>query len=233
MQYLLWSTSYSQYCSTKSRTALRLAESRNVCTHAKACFFFFFWFCGFSMPDYWLLCIDMYLIYHTHTLTLTRWCFSTSVFPKMWKAFLYSRMSHFMFGWQSLILFCDDAYCSVWCKSTFQLDAIFFFFFLNNITTQRSPRPTQLHTADLQSCPRLRCADDVKGATSLTSVSLLLPIRPASLCNVFVCGWGKKKKTKQSTVWRIALPVEPFFKRRKIWFIRLGDPGRDLGCVRR
>lgn len=130
MQYLLWSTSYSQYCSTKSRTALRLAESRNVCTHAKACFFFFlFFFCGFSMPDYWLLCIDMYLIYHTHTHTLARWCFSTSVFPKMWKAFLYSRMSHFMFGWQSLILFCDDAYCSVWCKSTFQLDAIFFFFF--------------------------------------------------------------------------------------------------------
>lgn len=90
-------------------------------------FFCLFFFCGFSMPDYWLLCIDMYLIYHTHT--LARWCFSTSVFPKMWKAFLYSRMSHFMFGWQSLILFCDDAYCSVWCKSTFQLDAIFFFFF--------------------------------------------------------------------------------------------------------
>lgn len=67
MQYLLWSTSYSQYCSTKSRTALRLAESRNVCTHAKACFFFFCFSSVGSVCQIIDYCVLTCILFTTHT----------------------------------------------------------------------------------------------------------------------------------------------------------------------
>lgn len=111
----------------------------------------------------------------THTHTHRRWCFSTSVFPRMWKDFLYSQMSHFMFGWQSLILFYDDAYCSVNDEKALSSSApssfVLFCFFL-------SP--------EFDFCFQLFC-------------SLLLPIRPASLCNVSVCVF--KKENSPARVW--------------------------------
>lgn len=214
MQYLLWSTSYSQYCSTKSRTALRLAESRNVCTHAKACFFFFVCFSSVGsvcqIIDY---CVLTCILFTTHTHSHSRDDASRQgCFPKCGRlSFIPGCLiscladNHWFFSVMMHIVLSDVKALSSLTPSFF-----LFCFFKRYHHPKVSPSNPASHgrSSELsQAALRWRR----KGCHEF-NFRFSPPANQTCVLVQCFCLWlEKKNKTKQSTVWRIALPVEPFF----------------------